>query len=410
MRPADILLSALRSLGGNRLRSALTTLGIIIGVASVVVMVAVGAGTQTRIKEEIERLGTNVFIVAPGSATAAGVRLGAGTRPSLTEADAAATKAEAAGVVTAAPTVSGSAQLATAADNWSSSLLGVTEDYFLARDRGLAEGRLIDDRDVSTGAKVVMLGLTTAEKIFKDADPIGETIRVNRLPMEVIGLLERKGQMLDGSDLDDIAFVPLSTARSQLLGRSFVKANSVSMITVKVADERRMTETMEEVRDVLRFQHRLGPGQPDDFRINNITESLKLQEESSAALTQLLAAIASISLLVGGIGIMNIMLVSVTERTREIGVRMAIGAKPVTIMSQFLAEATILSVAGGVAGAVIGFAGAIIAETQFGMRVELTADPVVLAFLFSALVGVVFGMYPAIQASRKSPLEALRYE
>ncbi|MDX8437571.1 ABC transporter permease [Mesorhizobium abyssinicae] len=410
MSALDIFRYAMRSMQGNRLRSALTTLGIIIGVASVVVMVAVGAGTQAAIKDEIERLGASVVVVTPGSAFAAGAHMGAGTRPTLSDDDAIAVRDTAAGISAAAPSTAGAAQLVTSFDNWSAGVQGVTEDYFAARDRTLDAGRLIDDQDVETGAKVVMLGATTAEKLFPDEDPIGRTVRVNTLPMEVIGLLGRKGQTMDGSDLDDLALVPLSTARDQLFGRSTAKARSVSMITIKVTDQRKIKEGIEEVREVLRFQHRLAAAQPDDFRINNIAETARAQEESSAALTKLLAAIASISLLVGGIGIMNIMLVSVTERTREIGIRMAIGAKPAAVMIQFLTEATILSVAGGIAGAAIGFAGAVVAETRFGMRIELTADPVMLAFLFSALVGVVFGMYPAIQASRKSPLEALRYE
>ncbi len=258
--------------------------------------------------------------------------------------------------------------------------------------------------------KFVMLGLSTSQKLFGDMDPVGQAIRINHLPMEVIGLLGRKGQTMDGSDLDDIALVPLTTARDQLFGRTTGKTRSVSMITVKVADENAIDEGIEEVRDILRFTHRISEGQPDDFRINNVAETARLQEQTSAALTQLLAAIASISLLVGGIGIMNIMLVSVTERTREIGIRMAIGARPAAILTQFLAEATILSVAGGLAGAIMGFAAAMFAEKYFFIRVELTSDPVTLAFVFSALVGVIFGMYPAITAARKSPLEALRYQ
>jgi putative ABC transport system permease protein len=410
MRAADILKSALRAMRGNPLRSALTTLGIVIGVASVVVMIAVGAGTQQAIKEEIDRLGAKVIMVIPGVANIGGVHLSSGTRPTLSDEDAAAIRAGSEKIVTAAPSVTGLIHLASGTDNWGTSIYGITPQYFEARDWRLSSGREIDDWDVDHNAKVIMLGASTAEQLFGDADPIGQTVRANQLPLEVIGILQRKGQTLDGSDLDDMSLVPLSTARDQLLGRSTAKTRSVSMISIKVASEKDIPAATEEVRDILRFEHRLAMGQADDFRINNVAETARAQEETSAALTRLLAAIASISLLVGGIGIMNVMLVSVTERTREIGVRMAVGANRATVLAQFLAEATLLSVAGGLAGAVIGLVGAVIAETSFDMRMELTAEPILLAFVFSASVGIIFGMYPAIQAARKSPLEALRYD
>jgi putative ABC transport system permease protein len=409
MRVSDTLRSAFRALSGNRLRSALTTLGIIIGVGSVVVMVAVGAGTQAQIREEIERTGTNIIIVMPGGPASAGAQP-VGARPTLTDEDATALRDEGYGIVTAAPSVPGAAQIATAYGNSSSGLQGITEEFFIARNWRLASGRAIVNEDVDAAAKVAMLGQTTAEKLFGDIDPVGETVRINQVPLEVIGVLAAKGQSMDGSDDDDIVFVPLSTAREQIVGRSAVKTGSVGMITVKVADSDQIDEGIEEARDILRFQHRIRANQPDDFRINNVAEMLSLQESSSAAMTQLLAAIASISLLVGGIGIMNIMLVSVSERTREIGIRMAVGATPGNILSQFLSEATVLSVAGGIVGALSGIVGAIVAQQQFEMRVELTAEPMILAFTFSALVGLVFGIYPAIRASQKSPIEALRYE
>ncbi len=242
-----------------------------------------------------------------------------------------------------------------------------------------------------------------AERLFPDMDPVGATLRVNQLAMEVIGVLARKGPSMDGTDEDDLVLVSLATAREQIIGRQ-----SVNLITVKLANSNLINEGIGEIRDILRVRHTLTGGQPDDFRISNLAEMLSLQQESSVAMTRLLVAIASISLVVGGIGIMNIMLVSVSERTREIGIRMALGARPSAVLSQFLTEAVILSVAGGLAGAAAGLAAALVAQTHFALRIELTAEPMLLAFAFSTLVGLVFGIYPAVQAARKSPLELLR--
>ncbi|MDP3524373.1 MAG: ABC transporter permease, partial [Hoeflea sp.] len=303
MNAFDILRTSLRSMRGSPLRSALTTLGIIIGVASVVVMVAVGAGTQAAIREEIEKLGANVIMAIPGAAFDGSVRLGAGTRPSLTDDDADAIASGARHVVAVAPTVAGIVQTAWTNQNWSTSVYGVNEGYFEALDRVITDGRMIDEQDVATNAKVVILGATTAERLFASTDPIDQIMRVNTLPMQVIGVLARKGQTMDGSDLDDLILVPLTTAREQLLGRTIGKARSVALISIKARDQKLVNSTIEEVREILRFQHRLGADQPDDFRINNITETARVQEESSAVLTRLLAAIASISLIVGGIGI-----------------------------------------------------------------------------------------------------------
>jgi putative ABC transport system permease protein len=410
MTTFDLLRFAGRSLGANKLRSALTTLGVIFGVSSVVLMVAIGAGTHERIKEEIGRLGTNLVIVLPGAAVSNGVHLGSASNPTITEDDAVAIGSEANTVVAAAPAVRGSVHVTTGATNWSTPLLGITGDFFVARDWKVEHGRELEPEDLAKGNKVALIGRTIVDKLYEGRVPIDETIRINQLPFKVIGVLEGKGQTLSGTDLDDVIMVPLGTARDDVLGRTLGKIRSVSAIMVKVADPAHVETAIEETRAILRARHRLREDQPDDFQIRNVIETMKARKDSSTALTRLLAAVASISLLVGGIGIMNIMLVSVTERTREIGLRMAVGARPADIMAQFLTEATLLSIAGGTVGAILGVVGALVAEHQFGMRAELTVDPIAIAFAFSALVGVVFGFYPAFRASQKTPMEALRYE
>jgi putative ABC transport system permease protein len=401
---------ALRALRVNKLRSALTMLGIIIGVGAVIAMVGVGAGAQARVAEQIQSLGSNLIIVLSGSTTQGGIRLGQGSQLTITEEDSAAIAREIPAVQAAAPSMRGNAQVVYGNLNWGTGIQGVTADYSEVREWPVVAGRFISGEDVDGATKVVLLGQTTAQNLFGDLDPLGQIVRIKKVPFTVVGMLDRKGQNSWGQDQDDVALIPLSTAKKKVLGVSQANARSVGSISVKIRAGENLADAEEQMRGLLRQRHRLQPYQDDDFTIRNLSEILQTQEESSKVMTYLLAAIASVSLLVGGIGIMNIMLVSVTERTREIGLRMAVGARGRDILMQFLVEAITLSLIGGIIGIVLGLVGSQ-AISQFAeWRTQVPAGSVAMAFGFSAAVGVFFGFYPARKAARLDPIEALRYE
>jgi len=401
---------ALRSLRVNKLRTALTMLGIIIGVGAVIAMVAVGAGAQARVAEQIQSLGSNLIIVLSGSTTSGGIRLGHGTQLTITEDDAAAIAREVAAVQVAAPSMRGTAQVVYGNLNWSTVIQGVTVDYAEARDWPVVTGRGVSPEDVDGAVKVAVLGQTTAQNLFGDAPPEGQIIRIKKVPFTVVGMLARKGQSSWGQDQDDIILIPLSTAKKKVLGASQANPRAVGAISIKIRTGEDMPEAEGQIRALLRQRHRLQPYQDDDFWLRNLSEVLQTQEESSRVMTYLLAAIASVSLLVGGIGIMNIMLVSVTERTREIGLRMAVGARRRDILAQFLVEAVTLSLIGGTIGIVLGVGGSEAISRFAEWRTLVPPEAVALAFGFAAAIGIFFGFYPARKAARLDPIEALRYE
>jgi putative ABC transport system permease protein len=409
MIDSDIKL-AVRALRVNLMRSALAMLGIVIGVAAFVTMVAVGSGAQMQIADQIRSLGSNLIVVMSGTVTSGGVRLGAGSQLTLTEDDARALAREVQGINVAAPTMRGAGQLIYGNVNWSTVVQGATPEYVEAREWRIVLGKGITQEDVDGAAKVVVLGDTVANTLFGDVNPVGQTIRVKKVPFTVIGVLDRKGQSLWGQDQDDIILIPLSTAKKRVLGVSQANTRSVGAILVKVREANQMKIVEEEARDLLRQRHRLLAHQDDDFQIRNLSEVLGTQESASRVLTLLLAAVASVSLVVGGIGIMNIMLVSVTERTREIGLRMAVGARNRDILAQFLLEAVTLSGIGGGVGVILGVAASYAVATAAGWPALIRPDAIVLAFVFAASVGVFFGFYPARKAARLNPIDALRYE
>ena len=405
-----LLRIALRALAVNTLRSALTMLGIVIGVGAVIVMIAVGAGAQARVEEQIRALGSNLLLVMPGSTTAGGVRMGFGSGSTLTEDDVVAINRELPEAL-AAPALRGSAQVIWGNANWSTQIYGVTPEYLDVRQWPLVAGRSFEPAEMAGAAKVALIGATVAKQLFGAADPLDQSIRIKRVPFTIIGVLETKGQSMMGTDQDDLILVPIKTARSRVLGTASAARNrSVSTIWVKAADSVDTKVVEEQVRGLLRQRHRIQAGADDDFWLRNLQEVMAAQEASSRVLALLLAAVASVSLLVGGIGIMNIMLVSVTERTREIGLRMAVGARTRDILGQFLVEAVTLSLIGGLIGVALGMGTSLAIAELAGWRIVISPQAVGLAVAFAFVIGVFFGFYPARKAARLNPVEALRFE
>jgi putative ABC transport system permease protein len=399
---------ALRALRVNKLRSALTTLGIIIGVSAVIAMVAVGSGAKAQITEHIASMGSNLLIVRSGSSTSGGMRMGSGTVPTLTVDDAEAILNEISSVRYVAPDLPGAAQVVYGNQNWSTSILGTMPEMLEIRDWPVVSGRPFTQQDVNGATKVCLLGWTVMETLFGSVNPIGEIVRIKNIPFIVIGVLSHKGQSGPGHDHDDTILVPLTTAQKRLFGMQF--PGMVRGIAIQINGLELMKEAEYQIKALLRQRHRIPPNEDNDFTVRNLTEVMTSAEESADVMSLLLGAIASISLMVGGIGIMNIMLVSVTERTREIGIRIAVGAKSRDILLQFLIESLVLSLIGGILGIAIGVGGTYVLSTFTEWPTLLSIRAIVLAFLFAGSVGVFFGFYPARKASLLDPIEALRFE
>ncbi|MDH4231335.1 MAG: ABC transporter permease [Nitrospirota bacterium] len=405
--PSTIRIS-LRALRVNKMRSALTMLGIIIGVGAVIAMLAVGTGAQQRIGDQLASIGSNLIMIVPGATTAGGVRMGAGTQPTLSMGDAEAIQRECPAVLYVAPILSGVAQVVYGNQNWSTGVTGTTINMLFVRDWSLTGGRPFTEEEIRSAAKVCLLGQSVVDNLFGGIDPVGQVIRIKNVPFTVIGVLDVKGQDPRGQDQDDIIYVPVTTAQKRLFGTTFPGMVRLIMVKAKGPDDLPAAER--QITELLRQRHRIGQKQDDDFTVRNLTSMMQAAEQSTKVMTLLLGAIASVSLLVGGIGIMNIMLVSVTERTREIGIRMAIGAKTWDIRLQFIIEALILSLIGGVVGLIAGVTASKIVTMLAGWSTVVSPFSILLAFGFSGFVGIFFGFYPAYKASLLDPIEALRYE
>ena len=405
MKTGATIRIALRALRRNKLRTGLTMLGIIIGVGAVVAMVGIGAGAKAQVEAQIASLGENVILIFSGSTTASGIRTGWGSAGTLKIEDAEGIQREVPGIIAVSPEIRSAMQVASGNQNWMTQILGESPDYFSIRQWPLKAGAVFTEQDVRGANKVCVIGYTTARQLFGDADPLGQIIRIKQVPFVITGVLAPKGLSMMGSDQDDVVIMPYTTAMKRVMGQTMLRG-----INVQAESEAALKPAQQQIISLLRQRHRITPGKDDDFTVRSQEEIAEAATATSRVLAILLGAIASVSLLVGGIGIMNIMLVSVTERTREIGIRMAVGAHGRDILLQFLIESITLSSLGGVIGIVLGIVASQLLSTLAQWPTMISATSVVVAFLFSAAVGIFFGYYPARKAAALDPIDALRYE
>jgi len=396
---------ALNALFANKLRSILTMLGIIIGVGAVIAMVSIGMGVREKVQNSIASLGSNLIMVTPGASSSSGVRQAAGSNTTLTLKDAQAIAREVAGISNIAPSVNKQYQIVAGSQNWTTSVQGTTPEYLAVRNLKVSSGSFISNQDIQTRNRVAVIGSTIASNLFSGISPVGQNIRINNAPFKVIGVLESKGQSGGGQDQDDVIIVPLTTAQERLIGITHVQTISVQAANAEVMDQ-----VQQDINTLLRARHGITSTKPDDFTVRNLASVMATAEETTSTITLLLGSIAAISLLVGGIGIMNIMLVSVTERTREIGIRKALGARFNDILLQFLIEAVVIGVIGGATGIVLGIGSSYIISSLAGWNTVITPLPIIGAFGFSVAIGLFFGLYPARKAALLNPIDALRYE